>query len=60
MHINDNGDHRLVLLVAHGDSGFARAMQGARKSLSFAGSEKFAATVSEAIRSADPSFQQVG
>ncbi|MCO7274086.1 hypothetical protein [Cellulosimicrobium cellulans] len=60
VHINDNGDHRLVLLVALGDSGFARAMQGARNSLSFGGSKKFAATVAEAIRSADPSFQQVG
>lgn len=60
VHINDNGDHRLVSIIALGDSGFARAMAGARNSLSFGGSKRFAAAVAEAISSADPSLQQVG
>ena len=60
VHINDEGDHRLVAVVALGDSGFARAMAGARNSVSFAGSKKLAASIVDALRQRDNSVQQVG
>ena len=60
VHVNDEGDHRLVEIIALGDSGFSRAMQGARNSVSLRGSKKLAAAVAETLRQRDASLQQVG
>ncbi|WP_156762103.1 hypothetical protein [Microbacterium karelineae] len=60
VHVSDDGERRLVALIALGDSGFARAWNGARNTVSFSGSQKLAAAVADAIRQHDSALQQVG
>ena len=60
VHVNDEGDHRVIGIIALGDSGFARAWGGARNTVSFGGSKKLAATIADAFRQRDSALQQVG
>lgn len=60
IHVNDEGDHRLVAIVALGNSGFERAWGGARNTVSLGGSKKLAAAVALAIQQRDSALQQVG
>ncbi|GAB2559475.1 hypothetical protein [Leucobacter ruminantium] len=60
VHVNDEGDHRLLAIIALGDSGFARAWGGARNTVSFGGSKKLAATLADAVRQHDAALLQIG
>lgn len=52
----DGGDSRHIELVALGDSGFGRAMQGIRNSLSLSKSSEQMAFLADQLRAADSAF----
>ncbi|KQQ07599.1 hypothetical protein [Rathayibacter sp. Leaf296] len=60
IHLNDEGDHRLIGIVALGNSGLERAWGGARNTVSLTGSRKLAAAVADAVRQHDVDVKQVG
>ena len=56
-YVNDAGPHRLVELVAIGDSGFSRAFNGLRNAVSLGKSSEKMAQIAADLKAADSSLR---